>query len=324
MNIKLCICVLLTVSLFARGEDLSQMERVFINLLQARSLKGQELSSIESRLSKLADRIDSAKKASQRDENLIRKLMASGIPISDSMATSKSQLNAMDRQIEEMQNSLAKLYKNQLDSLGNLLGKSNGNERTILTDRVELISQKYMLLNPAIRQLSFDPAKLQDIELSSIDDAVERDILSAFLNKSLDEVENRIEHIRSDLKEIEPFVKLNEKTREFLEEIDGDNFLLLGSTESSANALDEFQSGRFSGNDVVTTNYIEQNAFSIERLMKQLEISDFTLEKTIDNDGNTLQPHFTSSEYVKLLREIEDQLKSVRSEIRDRLNEVTP
>ena len=137
-------------------------------------------------------------------------------------------------------------------------------------------------------------------------------------------MEERIEHIRNDLQEIEPFVKLNVKTREFLEEVDGDNFLLLGNSESDFASFNELSTNRDHGNDVVAASFIEQNAFSIELLMTQLEITDFNLESSIDSEGNILQPRFSSEDYVNLLREIEDQLKSVRSEIRGRLEEVDP
>jgi|GEM_PF-6493431 len=324
MKIKSCISYLLVFTLFLTAEDLPHIERNFIDLLQTRSQKAEQLKEIQSRLSKLADKIDSAKEASPRDEAQIRRLMASGIPISDSLSVGESELDKLDKQIEGMQSTLVRLYKEELDSLRSLLNTGSDEKKTVLNNRVELISQKYMLLNPAIRQLSFDPAKLRGIELADIADPIEQDILSAFLKKSLLEVESRIQHIQNDLKEIEPFVKLDEKTREFLEEVDGENFLLLGGTESGTTALNEFQTNDGQGNDIIATALIEQNAFSIEQLINQLEISDFTLEKTVDGEGSFLQPQFSSSDYVKLLREIEDQLKSVRSEIRDRLQEVNP
>ncbi len=317
MRTKFCISIMLILTLVASGEVLPQKEQTFIKLLNLRSQKSAELANIELRLSQLADRIDSAKSAIPKDENLIRSLMASGIPVSDSLALGKSAIKNIDNQITELQNALLRLYKEELDSLRNLLDESNGDEKIVLKNRLEL-------LNPAIRQLSFNPAKLQEIDLSDIKDPIEQDILSAFLRKSLLEVEERIEHIRNDLQEIEPFVKLNVKTREFLEEVDGDNFLLLGNSESDFASFNELSTNRDPGNDVVAASFIEQNAFSIELLMTQLEITDFNLESSIDSEGNILQPRFSSEDYVNLLREIEDQLKSVRSEIRGRLEEVDP
>ncbi|MEL6823289.1 MAG: hypothetical protein AAFP70_16130, partial [Calditrichota bacterium] len=207
MRTKFCISIMLILTLVASGEVLPQKEQTFIKLLNLRSQKSAELANIELRLSQLADRIDSAKSAIPKDENLIRSLMASGIPVSDSLALGKSAIKNIDSQITELQNALLRLYKEELDSLRNLLDESNGDEKIVLKNRLELISQKYMLLNPAIRQLSFNPAKLQEIDLSDIKDPIEQDILSAFLRKSLLEVEERIEHIRNDLQEIEPFVK---------------------------------------------------------------------------------------------------------------------
>jgi len=304
------------------AQELTVVERSFLTTLQSSTQLQKRINKLDSLLMHKATEIEGAKKARTRSESTIKMLMSEGIALSDSIANYRKQLSAIQNQQRQEQEQLGALYRERIKTLRETLEDVSAEQAVDINKRIDLLSHKYLLLNPALKQLSFDPERIEKINLAIISDPIERDILTAFLQKANMEVNERLKQIRSTREEVEPLIRLNEKRQDFLAEVNDDNFTFFGGSGIETAASDEIRTtGEFTSDERIQSLLFEQNANSIALFFGQLEISNFQESDLSITDSSLNAGRFSSSEYLKLLKEIEKQLSSMDKKIRRHLDE---
>ncbi|MGH1363629.1 MAG: hypothetical protein ACRBF0_08740 [Calditrichia bacterium] len=304
------------------AQELPVVEQSFLTTLQSSTQLQKRISRLDSLLMHKATEIEGAKKAQPRSESTIKSLMSEGIALSDSMANYRKKLADIQKQLKQEQQQLGALYRERIKTLRETLADVSAEQAVDINRRIDLLSHKYLLLNPALQQLSFDPERIEKINLAIISDPIERDILTAFLQKANMEVNERLKQIRSNREELEPLIRLNEKRQDFLAEVNDDNFTFFGGSGIETATSDELRTtSGFSSDEHIQSLLFEQNANSIALFFGQLEISNFQEADLSITDSSLNAGRFSSGEYLKLLKEIEKQLSSMDKKIRRHLDE---
>ncbi len=325
MILFMSLLCLSAASLQAQG--ITAAERAYDELQADIAREQSRLDSLNALLATQAAKIDATKKSASPDQNTIREMMAAGLEISrqiESAQRAQAQLNA---RAANQRHLLAEQYSAIIDSLRQLENNENyRGERQQLQQQISAYTEKYILFSPAFQALSFDPRKIGEIHFEEIADSLEREIALSYLQNALSDVDSHLVHIRRNSDAISATIRLEEKTREFLEEVDDPSFgLLSGASENiSAAANFEAQDGRTSSGDETA---LDVASAPVSGFTKQLEsISLFIRQLDIDDPDNLLRHwqnrtdgSLTLEMYLNLLKDAEKRLETYAKTISRKL-----
>ena len=181
------------------------------------------LDSLKQTLDKHAKEIDFAKKLDDRDEDNIKKMMASTVLIADRIDEQQKRVNSLEQEIEIVKKKLDEKYTKEIDSLSALQtsGDFSGRKEE-LHSRILTLTEKKVLVAPKIYSLSFSPEKIIKLNLSDAKTLEEKNVYGEYLREALTEVDNHLVRIKRLNEEASQIIALQEKTIKFLEDTEFD------------------------------------------------------------------------------------------------------
>lgn len=304
----------------AVAQGVAALENRFSNLQQQIESGKARLDSLDVRLEKQASQIDAEKKKETVDKEKVRRLMSESIPLTAQIDEQQKQLNNLQKEREQLKYLLAQRYSAKLDSLQSL-GKSRDSNPEELQKQIVFYTEKYLAVSPAFRALSFDPEKIRQINISSTNDSLEQAIARDYLQKAQTDIANHLADIEQNRKELEATLRLERKTREFLEEVDDENFALLSRAGNPGGAKELSLGNAPTG--AVTDELSLSVATRVESMalfFEQLNISNseelIAAWQYAVQSGET---YLTLEEYLTLLKTAEKQLRQFHSIIENKL-----
>jgi len=310
-------------------------------LIELSSLPAQTNSNFENRLAVLrnsfnkeSEVIDSLKhvlnqkvneidymKGKNGDENIIRKMMAGTVTISNKIDDHQKKITVIEKELEEIKKLLSKRYSEEIDSLANLENSNQfeGN-KSDLKSRIITLTEKKILAAPKINSLSFNPEKILSINLSTATSPDEKKIYTEYLNSALSEVNNQLIQVKNISNEINQILTLQRKTKKFLEESEFDFDLKTANISSRSNQMvSEDNPTVATTTKALSYQTVQVQSFFV--LLKQLDLkqlNDFNTQSRFSFDIPNKK--ISIKEYRELLNEVEKRLSDYSMVLTHKLN----
>jgi len=310
-------------------------------LIELSSLPAQTNSNFENRLAVLrnsfnkeSEVIDSLKhvlnqkvneidymKGKNGDENIIRKMMAGTVTISNKIDDHQKKITVIEKELEEIKKLLSKRYSEEIDSLANLENSNQfeGN-KSDLKSRIITLTEKKILAAPKINSLSFNPEKILSINLSTAISPDEKKIYTEYLNSALSEVNNQLIQVKNISNEINQILTLQRKTKKFLEESEFDFDLKTANISSRSNQMvSEDNPTVATTTKALSYQTVQVQSFFV--LLKQLDLkqlNDFNTQSRFSFDIPNKK--ISIKEYRELLNEVEKRLSDYSMVLTHKLN----
>lgn len=315
------IISLATTQLLAQNQQ--ELERGYFETLASIKLKQTGLDSLNIQLTNLASTIDDAKKANDSEPENVRILMAQALSISNEIQAQRNLILELQNQLEEYQRDLDDLYIAETGSIQSLLqSKDFTGDKESLNTKMHELAQKRMMISPLVQSFTFDPQKVNSIQSVRSDDLLEQEMLKDYLNNAMAEITEKLAELRNTKDELEDIVLLEEKTEDFLADIDPEGFVgfTTSSAQSNASARATDLTGAESFSDPAKNISLQIQAYVV--LVNQLELSTLSTQNLdLPLEPGSKTSTFTNKEYLKIVEEVERQLKEYQTIISKKLVE---
>jgi len=194
---------------FISAQNLPELEDRLEDLNKKRNLIETAVDSLQMLLKKDLDGNSSGESAA----------LAGAFEITQQLKQKNAELNKVKEELKSVKNTLFELYGEEIISLqAKLRNAGNSETEKNLTRELIRFVEKQWAVNPLDNPFSFDIQKVQKIDLSSSTDSLETMILNDYLQKASLEVGQKIAALSSRENEIDRLLRLQSKTRDFLEE----------------------------------------------------------------------------------------------------------
>lgn len=275
------------------------------------------LDSLIQRLEERAELINEEKSKPKPDDDKIYKLKAGSVTISNSIEIQQKRIFQLEKTLEETSQKLDNHYTVLIDSLKAIKQKSPKTADLKDIDSQILTNiEKRLLITPRIKQLSFIPEKILEIDLSKTKDTLQRKIYSEYLTVALNEVNTLLNQVDETSSEITQIITLQAKASKFLDEVEFENRIKPAGTASSQSAQTD-ASIRYSDEKGSELRSQLQSYVSLNNQLnfRQPSYIPRTGEKFLkfSNDQKNLK------EYLELLKELKKRLSDYRTIISDKL-----
>lgn len=297
------------------AQNAAALEEEFFALQRQIETAQASLDSLNALLEQQAAQIDAEKRRDSPDREKLRKQMAAGLALSKRIEEQQKRLQTLQKNRAQTQYRLAQRYAARLDSLQALQGGA-ATANPELERQIVRCTEKYLLYSPVFRALSFDPQKIREINPAESSDSLERALSLNYLRNALADVENHLQEIEENRKEVENTLRLERKTRQFLEEVDADNLGLLARAGNPAGAERSAVTGPNSFDPQASGELAlaAARAESITLFFGQLGILDLEgISLNRFSAAPSGQTPLSLEEYLALLQAAEKQLKQIRS-----------
>lgn len=291
------------------AQSIARLESEFLAARQQLQAEQEALDSLTALLEAQAARIDAEKRKSPGDEAQIRRMLARGLTLSREVDARRDRVTALRESLAAQKYRLGNRYAARIDSLQQR-EQSAGNdaERRRLREAIVADSEKYILFSPVFQALRFDPHKLRRIDPAQARDSLERKIAIDYLENAREDIGIHLDEIRKSRKELERTIRLEEKTRDFLEEADDGFIGLVTRTPAAAGdanralTSNEFQTGGETGDPAALDG--PDPLGSILLFINQLDLPQGAAWRPAGDQ----RPQLSLQAYLKLLQEAEQRL----------------
>lgn len=305
----------------AAAQSVAALEEEFFTLQRQIETVQGGLDSLNASLEQQAGQIDAEKRRESPDREKLRRQMAAGLALSKQIEERQKRLQTLQKNRTQTQYRLAQRYAAMLDSLQALqAGAATANPE--LDQQIVRCTEQYLLYSPVFRALSFDPQKIREINPTESSDSLERALSLNYLRNALAELESHLQEIGKNREEVENTLRLERKTRQFLEEVDADNLGLLARAGNPAGA-ERLAANSPAGFDPQASGEIALAAARVESIalfFGQLGIRDL---EGVSWNRLTAAPSgpapLSLEEYLALLQAAEKQLKQIRNTAQQKL-----
>lgn len=286
-------------------------------LLSTQSIRNERnvLDSLNRLMENTAKDIEREKKNSVPDRAKIVKWMAHAVTISNQIKEQQKGITYSETAEEEIRKRLERVYTQIIDSLKQLERSNLSDDETgILRNEMLSWTEKRILVTPMVSTLTFEPRKVQEIDLESTTDPLDRSIAEDYLKKALDEIDTHLQRIIVTRQEHEEITVLRRRTTEFVNEA-YDQGRIGTITRSQTIAKPASADGLGSPLGVVEFTTIQVK--SVVGLIQQLN-SGMVLTQSYASPISS-KSAMTQEEYIQLLKQAEKQLKSYRDLVQKKL-----
>lgn len=306
----------------AAAQSVAALEEEFFTLQRQIETVQGGLDSLNASLEQQAGQIDAEKRRESPDREKLRRQMAAGLALSKQIEERQKRLQTLQKNRTQTQYRLAQRYAAMLDSLQALqAGAATANPE--LDQQIVRCTEQYLLYSPVFRALSFDPQKIREINPAESSDSLERALSLNYLRNALAEMESHLQEIRKNREEVENTLRLEHKTRQFLEEVDADNLGLLaraGNPAATEMLAPNSEPGLSAQAGVGRT--LAAQVESITLFFNQLGVRDLEgISLSRFSAAPAGRAPLSLEEYLALLQAAEKQLKQIRNAARQKLRE---
>ncbi len=326
---KTLIVLLLLALLPLAGQQLENLEAEHQALLVQVSENESKLQTLQRQLESRAAEIDAMKNRSSAESGDIAAQMSDGIALTREISLLKAELAADREALTAVQLSLVEQYSVRIDSLEAALRSADSDEqRAQLKKQLQLNTEKYLQVSPAVSLLKIDPGKIKALQTGAEDDSLAALFYRGYLQSALQDIDAQLTIINDQHSELEASVQLAENARDFMEEIDGQILspLFSASTDIQAQSeelIDNFGTGRETGSDVSISASLSANSVekyqALHALLRQLD--SFGNSSLLDVDVEGADINITPENYLALLKEAQKRLQLYRNSVAGKLQE---
>ncbi|MDP2208879.1 MAG: hypothetical protein Q8K98_08905 [Bacteroidota bacterium] len=314
--------LLLLISIIAlqniNAQTLNDLEKRYETLKSNFVKEKLILDSLNQSLEERAELINEEKSKPKPDDDKIYKLMAGSVTISKSVELQQNKIFRLEKTLEETSQKLDYHYTVLIDSL-----KASKQTTLKMSDVRDIDRQilsnieKRLLITPRIKQLSFIPEKILEIDLNKTKDTLQRNIYTEYLTSALNEVNTLLNQVNETSSEITQIITLHAKASKFLDEVEFENRIKPAGTTSTMSAPTE-ASIRYSDEKGSEFSSQLQSYVSLNNQLnfRQSHYIPTTGEKSLkfSNDQVSLK------DYLELLKELKKGLSDYRSILSDKLS----
>lgn len=276
------------------------------------------LDSLNQSLEERAELINEEKSKPKPDGDKIYKLMAGSVTISKSVELQQNKIFQLEKTLEETRQKLDYHYTVLIDSLKEL--KQTARKTADVGDidsQILTNTEKRLLITLRIKQLSFIPEKILEIDLNKTKDTLQRNIYAEYLTSALNEVNALLSQVNETSREITQIIALHTKASKFLDEVEFESGIKpAGKTSTRSTSTDG--SIRYSDEKGSEFNSQLQSYVSLNNQLnfRQSPYIHTTSEKFLkfSNDQVSLK------DYLELLKELKKGLSDYRSILSDKLS----
>jgi hypothetical protein len=299
------------VSVYAQNaEELEQRYREMRRIIQ---IEQNTLDSLNRIMETTADLIENEKRSSAPDQKKIVQWMAHGVTLSARIKEFQKKIAELQGFSETLRQRLEANYTRSIDSLRRLeKNKSGKADRNVIQDQIIRLTEKRILVSPVVKALAFDPQEVRRIDPAEAKDPLEKTMMTDYLNKALAEIDAHLQSIADSREEYESVASLRKQAMEFVSEsYEQGRIGTISRTQTVKSEVTSGLGGPLSG------DFTTVQARSVVGLMQQLN-SGIRLSSAPFANINPKQG-ITESEYIELLKQAEEQLKSYRELVQKKL-----
>ncbi|MBL7995511.1 hypothetical protein JNM05_09065 [bacterium] len=312
-KVILLFFVYMLLSPFVHGQSTGELEMQFRQLNQALQAEQAALDSLNDLMEIKAKDIAYEKKSALPDQNKIIKWMSHAVTLSHQIKDRQRRIANARSEIEICRSRLEHMYTETIDSLRQLerSGKYIGDIYE-LRNHLLIWTEKRIFLTPLVSTLSFDPQKVQRTELTDASDPMDRAIIEDYLTNALKEIDAHIQVVTGTRKEFEETADLRRRTSDFINE---------AHEQGRISSMTRSQAFRNTGTDIfgnpVGQMFTAVQVRSVAGLMQQLNTG--TLMSHTNKSLMSAKTAITQEEYIQLLRQAENLLRTYRSIVQKKL-----
>ncbi len=326
-GLLLILIVGITAASATLAQEVAVLEQQYEEVRRDIATEQTRVDSLQNALEQLTARLEETKRKDRADRGEIRAMMANGLSITEQINRGEKRIAALKAQAAELRLQLAQQYSARIDSLRQL-----ENSRHFIGDRAalrrELIAntEKYMQFSPAFRTLSFDPHTISRLDPAAAGDSLERAIITEYLQNAARDVDAHLENIRKNRRELQAVVRLQRKTREFLEEVESDRPGLLAGSEVVAAENPSGTTGLMEdGFSTRTASQALQSYQTLSLFIEQLDLQNFSGSQDSWKFAVDSARVFVSLEkYLEILKAAEQRLQEYQALISQKLESGDP
>ncbi|MCB0832031.1 MAG: hypothetical protein KDC45_01070 [Bacteroidetes bacterium] len=277
--------------------QIGTLEKQYAKVSASLRIEERALDSLNQVLHRQVTEIEKEKQRSNPDRTHLEQLMASSVALSNVIKEKQRRLSDLGEEQGSVRNLLDRAYSAEID----LLKKNAGDPGALL-----LLTEKRLLLVPSLRNLSYDPAKVREIDLTAAADALDRSVKNDYLRKALEEVTGLLETLRTARIETEEVLRLRNKMKDFLEEAgEQSSFNVVGSVRAGT----DVSGSPLGGFDHSSAGY----AVSMVSILQQLHVT------SLPSIRPSIQGYLSGPDYIDLLKKTEASLELYRRQIAKKL-----
>jgi hypothetical protein len=289
-------------------QSIQKSEIEFSKLVSQLDIQTKKLDSLNSVYKKKIEQIEREKSKSERDDSKIVKLMSSSVSVSKNIDDVQKNINRLQTGIENIKKKLYALYTHVIDSLNNSSSKSSAK----VQDDIILIKEKRLLVLPRILPLSYNPEKIISLDLNNIKNKDEAAIINDYIKNAKIEADQVYTQINNTISDIGHIVKLEKKTKKFIDETGFDSGIKQGSI--SRMATKSLAEGWYNGLDPSSADQeisMQFNSYNfILNQLRSIDTPDFGA--TGFNSVSKITSGISFRQYLKILEEIKEGLEDYR------------
>jgi hypothetical protein len=301
------------------AQNINKLEQEYDSIKIELAKDKQKLDSLTTVLNKRATLIDTEKEKSDVDNNKVVRLMAQSVVISNQIERQQKRLTLTRKKFEAQRKMVLNRYNVIIDSLQSVRTEQKNQEsieRSILK-----YTEKKLSVSPKIKSLSYDPEKILQIDLSTIEDISERSIYEQYLQRALVEVDSQLHDVQNLTSEVEAILRLQGKAQNFIDEIEMDTkigpYLVVSDDYDTKDA--EVLSENWRVGDIENLSDID----SYIVLLRQLELMHPTeYLARWQSVTDSVAVNLSLRDYQELLQEIAQKLQDYRTVLAKKITPV--
>lgn len=219
INVFLIIFFIAFCNLKTQAQNVKSLESRYDSLTATLQKEKTKLDSLNKVLNLRVQQINDAKSKQNPDKDKITQLMASSVTISNAVDLQQKTVSKIETEIESLKEPLNEKYSAIIDSLNSLIKEDNSSaDKDKIQSEIVFYTEKKLSVAPKINLLSFHPDKILEINLKKFDSTSEKKMYEEYLQKALTEVNDRLNNVDHQSKEVGQIIELKKKTKRFLEE----------------------------------------------------------------------------------------------------------
>jgi hypothetical protein len=273
------------------------------------SLERSTLDSLDKNLKNLIGRLNTEKNKNKRDADKISELMAEAHRVSLKLDDQNKRVNKLGAEVKKLRQRAYKKYTVSIDSLTKIYESSQGALKVATGEKIKKLVQERAHVSPALPLFTFSPQLISQIKTSAGTDGLAHTIYADYLTNAMAEIDSNILIIKNKASEISIMLRLDEQAEEFMDELDGAQFL---STIESGEQQPE---GRLFSDNTAGERYVF--ADNIIKIYEQLEP---VMSELIGKPAFAGFDSLATEDYLILLQDTEKTLKLYRKIIREKMD----
>jgi hypothetical protein len=324
MKIYLTVFLFLTINV--QAQDISELELQYINKSHQLQKINHTLDSLQNKKAKFSQKIHSAKSERKNNTKYLADWMEKAQYLSQAIDRNEKEAIRLNKEISDLSKRLDQKYIAAIDSLHRLQNSEKSKSKiSELEGNILVYSEKRFLISPGFKNLSFDPRKMKEINLTNSKDTLEYKIKSEYLVNAKSEIDAYQQRVNQSLSEVKDYIRLREKTNRFLEEVNDDRTfgsMAQLSLEKSTNAVFGDPGGYNGNENQLFELSLKTQAQSLLYFINTLSLQDPEMMKYYGKESITsTDVMMTAQEYEDLLTQTNKILQYYQTIIDNKLKQ---